>query len=519
VARSFFWTWIFDKAGNVLSSVKVGLKQQGTETAITDTIYSGSSGVGTVTDNATREITSDGNGVVTGYLDEAGTHIPGYVRIYRSSGPSVDQIVPVFPAPQDIQTRQGPDYVVYLGTIGGSSAYIARSTRGTTNYTHATNVASVINSASSGGTIVQLDRGTFNATSEIDIPTSGVLQGCGGINRDDPVVGTIIVATAAVTNLVEMASRANMYDIQIDGASLATSTVRISGAGCIVAHCGLKRGLTNTLITTDGRWTIHGCDIAGISLGGTSNAVNLSSGADGIMSTCRITDGATGMLVDGGINQFINLHIVAGTSVNGVVRVRSAANQFVNCYYDSADGPLIQIDPSSNISGNYFIGGYCLNANLTDNTQPVFLLAGAADITYTTISGFFCKARAVGTGAFSHFIKYTGAGSRAGTSIDNIQATDCTLLWSTRPTTVGPNVIRAPDRTATTLYLTHNAGSAAFAAATTKVVAHGLDGTPRTVGVAPQANRTMWVTAADGTNFTVNAAASNSDSFYWEASL
>ncbi len=54
----------------------------------------------------------------------------------------------------------------------------------------------------------------------------------------------------------------------------------------------------------------------------------------------------------------------------------------------------------------------------------------------------------------------------------------------------------------------------------TEVVTHGLGATPSAVVITPQGNATLWVTAADGTGFTVNRTGSTGDlDFYWQAAV
>jgi len=376
--------------------------------------------------------------------------------------------------------------------------------------------------------------------------------------------GATLFATAAVTDFAVLVySSYNNFGIQIEGLQFNHRN-NTTVAGCIqtkqanhtrIVKCSMeahntKAGYAGIEIgpmvagtpDTNSFWTIidgfttrqrsgsDGTDAAiGIRLKGTANATKIMNCAfTSVVDAIKFdTDGVSAGNANGvsvlhndfeGVTNCITINTAApATHVVFGLRVAfnrvEAATTFINFTGAAA------LDPSfpPNISNNYLTNGSVTNYLVNPNNQIVF----SAENNYFGLARNFVGGNvdyqiiADGAGKNLKIANASGTSSYSGAHLDlggyHMWIDNATSMPFVKANALVPSSSQDGQMCGVVT------GTATFAAATTVVVTPGVTmaNANYKVMLGPKTNRTFWVTGKTTTQFTINAAAANSDAVDW----
>lgn len=449
MARAQLDVVVRDTDGDVVTSTTVSVLQDaepGTAATavIADTMKDAASGGGTLT----NPLTTDANGRLLAYFDTPGTHVPGYVRLYRSTTPTVDQRVRVDVDPDHVVMARPNGGGVQVGPVRAD----VRGYLGSITTPSTTDCASAFNSALTDNDMVYVPAGVWRVDSAISVAVGKTLWSDVGIDAEtqttNPTKGAILKAGAAIaTGVISLASRTMLDSITVDGNDLAVHGIyAVSVAGVRIINC----------MTTQS--TSHGINCQGMDrsriLGGHYLAVGQDSatgvpvwhdaGADCIFMGFETVGGQFAALEGGAHNIWIGCHFTgrgqAPESTNAL-RLNAGANQnqFISCYYDSADpdNSLVYLDGSAgDVKENRFIGMKLRQNNTGGAAHSIITVDGSGcDRNYFA----FTQPDLSGGSDWTALINVIN--SATNTHIGPGDAKNCTAIWDTsniRPVVLGP---------------------------------------------------------------------------------
>jgi hypothetical protein len=325
---------------------------------------------------------------------------------------------------------------------------------------------------------VYVPPGHWMTEGTIEVPAGKALWSDGGFdNQDASQVGAVIESATSMQATVRMTGPAAMLSgVNVDGSGKADAAVEFAADSLLLERVSAKRGKSYALKATGNFCTIWGGLFQQLSNEG--NAV-FYQGSDLILWGARIKRGAVPLLVGGSGGILGLLHVTGkterGSASTAVVRVTGPRNQFVNVFYDSSAGPSLLLENGG--SHNRFVGMTIRNSG-SDGSFPVIRCDASGGPVRNNRFDAFHTDQGQGSG-WSFLLELLGPSlALSGTELGSGHADGCKQLWNARPALVGD--------VASDGKLSRNAGTADLGAGQRRlVIAHGLKGRPRAIGVTP----------------------------------